>query len=301
MLSICIVSWNVSKLLEECLFSIYKYPPKSDFEIIVVDNDSKDDSVKMVQNKFPRVKIIKNTANLGFSIANNQAIKNACGSYILILNPDTEILGNSLAIMTDFLNKNTSAGAVAPKILNPDQTLQKSCLGFPTLGAMAARQSFIEFLLPWNYYSKKYLMLDFDYDRISEVDQPMGACILLRKKTLDEIGLFDEKSFMFFDEVDLCFRIKKAGWKIFFTPDAKIIHHGGSSIKKWSRLSLSRNWTRSRNLFFRKHYGILAVAILYAVDLLRIILIFFILWILYKSISIFLSFASFLIINKSNS
>jgi hypothetical protein len=285
-LSICIVNWNVAELLEKCLISIRKHPPKYDFEVIVVDNNSNDDSIKMLQEFCPPllvkgeglgVRVLSNATNLGFSCANNQAIKESSGEYVLILNPDTEVLPGSLDILTEFLDKNPDAAVVAPKLLNTYESLQRSCMGFPTLGAMAMRQLFIEQLWTGNPYTKKYLMSDFKYDGIAGVDQPMGACLLIRKKVLDEVGLFDEHSFMFFDEVDLCYRIKQSGRKIYFIPDAKIIHHGGSSIKKWGALNLSRHWTRSRNYFFKKHYGTWILRALYLVDFLKFAVILIIL------------------------
>lgn len=268
-LSICIVSWNVAELLEKCLVSIYKHPPKCDLETIVVDNASKDLSADVIK-MFKEVRIIENKKNAGFSAGNNQAIKASTGEYVLILNPDTEVLPGSLDKLTLFLDTHPEAAIVAPKLLNPDKTLQRSCMGFPTLGAMAMRQLFIEQLWPGNPYTKKYLMPDLKYDTVTEVDQPMGACLLVRRSVLDKVGLFDENSFMFFDEVDLCYRTKNAGWKIFIIPDAAIIHHGGSSIKKWGVLNLGRHWTRSRNYYFRKNFGTWSVWILYFADLLRV-------------------------------
>jgi len=268
-LSICIVSWNVAGLLEKCMDSIYRNPPAASFEVIITDNDSKDGSADLIKTKYPQASVIENKTNVGFSAGNNKAIKAGTGEYVLILNPDTEVLPGSLNKLIEFLDKNPDAAIVAPKLLNPDGSLQRSCMGFPTLGAMAMRQLFIEQLWRGNPYSKKYLMTDFNYERVSEVDQPMGACLMVRRDVLDRVGTFDEHSFMFFDEVDLCFRIKKAGLKIFFTPEAQVIHHGGSSIKKWGVLNLGRHWSRSRNYYFKKHYGQAALAALYFFDLLR--------------------------------
>jgi len=270
LLSICIVSWNVRELLKKCVDSICKNPPSCGFEIIITDNDSKDGTAELLITKYPQVRLIENRNNLGFSAGNNQAIKASTGDYVLILNPDTEVLTGSLDKLAEFLDTHPEAAIVAPKLLNPDKSLQRSCMGFPTLGAMAMRQLFIEQLWPGNPYTKKYMMANFEYDRITEVDQPMGACLLIRREVLNKVGLFDEHSFMFFDEVDLCYRTKNAGWKIYFTPDATIIHHGGSSIKKWGALNLSKHWTRSRNYYFKKNYGIWALWILYFTDLLKV-------------------------------
>jgi len=138
---------------------------------------------------------------------------------------------------------------------------------------MFIRTIFIEGLWPNNPITKSYLMRDFDYATTIEIDQPMGAAIMVKREVLENVGLFDEASFMFFDEVDLCYRIKKAGYKIFFTPAAQIIHHLSKSINKWGVMNLSKNWTRSRNHFFRKHHGRWALILLYFFDLLRILII----------------------------
>jgi len=305
-LSICIVSWNVKELLQKCLDSIFTNPPSGEFEVIVADNNSSDSSAELLKNytspspSCPEpcrragrggrgVRVIENPTNLGFSAANNQCIKESKGRYILILNPDTEVLPGCLDTLIKFLEERPDAAAAAPKLLNPDRTLQRSVLGFPTLGAMIMRLLFIEQLWPGNPYTKKYLLPDFDYEKAAEIDQPMGAAILIRKSVLDKAGLFDESSFMFFDEVDLCFRIKKADWKIFFVPEAEILHRGGSSIKKWGTLNLGKHWTRSRDHYFKKHFGLKAFVLLKIFDAVRAVLItaaaVFIFWAVYALLS----------------
>lgn len=284
-LSVCIVSWNTKDLLKKCLASIYKYPPKCEFEVFVADNASADGTASMVRTEFPQVILIQNTENIGFAAANNREFELAKGRYLLILNPDTEIFGGSIDVLVDFLDTNADAGVVAPKLLNSDGSLQRSCMGFPTVGAMAMRQLFLEALLPFNPYTKKYLMSDFKYDMLTEVDQPMGACLLIRKEIIDRIGPFDNGYYMFFDEVDLCFRIKKAGWKIFFDPSSSVMHHGGTAVKKWSPVKLSKVWTTSRNYYFKKHYGRPALIGLYAADTIRIILMTLLILAIYKVIA----------------
>lgn len=281
-LSICIVSWNTRDLLRKCLASIYKYPPSCDFEVFVADNHSSDGTPDMVAKDFPQVLLIKNKENLGFARANNQIIEKTKGTHILLLNPDTEVFERSIDILIDLLDKNPDAGVVAPKLINSDGSLQRSCMGFPTLGAMAMRQLFLEALLPFNPYTKRYLMTGFKHDRLAEVDQPMGACLLVRKEIIDKLGAFDPQYYMFFDEVDLCFRIKKAGWKIFFDPASRVMHHGGTAVRKWSPFKLSRVWTASRNYYFRKHYGNPALFALYLADMTRVIIIALVILLLFR-------------------
>jgi GT2 family glycosyltransferase len=272
-LSLIIVNWNVEEYLRKCLNSIFDHPPKTDFEIIVVDNASTDNSVKMIKEEFPLVKLIANAENVGFSKANNQGYAISSGKKIFFLNPDTIVPKGSIEELMNFLNNAPSASAVAPKLLYPDGTLQPSVLRFPTISAMFVRTIFVEGLWPNNPITRSYLMHDFDYNSAIEIDQPMGAAIMVKRDILEKVGLFDEASFMFFDEVDLCYRIKKAGYKIFFTPSAQIIHHLSKSVNKWGVMNLSKNWTKSRNHFFRKHYGVLALALLYLFDFLRVIII----------------------------
>lgn len=288
-LSICIVNWNTGDLLKKCLVSVYKYAPKCEFEMFVADNNSTDGTPVMVEKEFPQVILIKNKDNLGFAAANNQELERATGKYLLILNPDTEVSEGSIDALIAFLDKNKDAGMVAPRLVNSDGSLQRSCMGFPTLGAMAMRQLFLEALLPFNTYTKKYLMSDFKHDKLAEVDQPMGACLFVRKDIIDKIGPFDNGYYMFFDEVDLCFRIKKAGWKIFFTPDASVMHHGGTAVKKWSPVKLSKIWTTSRNHYFKKHYGKPAIFSLYVIDAMRLILMTLLILGIYKFLTSMIS------------
>ena len=254
-ISICIVNWNVCALLDSCLKSIYLNPPKASFEIIVVDNASNDDSVAMVESKYPLVHLIVNKDNQGFSKGNNSAIKHSLGKYVLLLNPDTEVEHGAIDILFDYLESNVQAAVAAPKLLNYDRSLQRSILGFPTLQAMIMRQLFVEQIWPGNPFTKRYLASGHDYDVAGEVDQPMGACLMIRRSAVEKAGYFDESSFMFFDEVDLCYRIKRSGAKIVYLPASQIVHHGGSSVRKWGDLNLSKHWSRSRNIFFLKKIG----------------------------------------------
>jgi len=271
-LSICIVSWRVKDLLKNCLDSIYNKSWKINFETFVIDNNSCDGTAEMVKEYFPQVNFVQNRTNDGFTKTNNILIKESRGRYVLLLNPDTIIHPNSLDKMAEFMDVHPEAGAMGPKLLNSDGTLQKSCMGLPTLSALVFRNLFIEALAPWNKISRKYLMKDFTYDQTKIVDQPMGAALIIRKSILDNVGLMDENIMMFFDEVDLCCRIKNAGWKIYFYPDAIITHYGGQSIKSWTPFRLGKTWNKSRNYYFGKHFGKWAVIILKLSDMLKAII-----------------------------
>lgn len=281
-LSICIVNWNVKELLKACLNSIYTNTKDISFEVTVVDNNSSDGSTEMIKNDFPQVKLIENSFNAGFTKANNQAIKIAQGNYIMILNPDTEVIDNALNKMVRFMESRRDCGALGCKLLNTDGSLQRSCRMFPSLEAMLYSSLFLDSLLPKSRLFGKYFMTWWDFNETREVDQPMGSALMLKKEVIDKVGLFDENIFIWFDEVDLCYRIKKAGWKIYFTPEAQIKHHLSQSFRQWKSVPQmikgAITWRKSRNYFFKKHKGIISVFALWALDILQIGLIIAILY-----------------------
>ena len=252
--SLVIVNYNSKEFLRKCLKSIYENTHKISFEVFVVDNNSKDESTKMVKKEFPQVNLIKNEINVGFAKANNQAIRKSGGRYILLLNSDTLVLPNSLNMMKSFMDHHPQAGALGCKLLNPDMTLQPSCREFPGFITLLFESTFLDQLFPSNKIIGRYNLSSWDHNRIREVDQPMGACLMVRKKIIDEIGLLDEGFHMFFEEVDWCYRIKKRGWKIYFLPKARVIHYGGQSIRK-ANFKMFLSWHKSRYRFFRKRYS----------------------------------------------
>lgn len=252
-LSIIIVSWNVKKLLAKCLESIFKNQGNLDLEIIVVDNASKDKTVEMIKQEFSRIKLIANNKNLGFAKANNQGIKQSQGEFILILNPDTEIIGNGLEKMLEFMKQNQKAGIAGCQHLNPDKTIQPSVRRFPTLVPILLILTKIAKILPNLPSLKKYLAKDFNYKQQRQVDQTAGSFLMIRRQVIEKIGLFDEKFFTWFEEVDLCKRAKNAGWEIWYTPVAEIIHHGGASFKQQLTLKNQRIFFQSAWRYFNKH------------------------------------------------
>lgn len=292
-ISICIVNWNVEKLLEACLDSIYKNTKDIEFEIIVVDNNSSDSSVKMVKERFPQVTLIENKINAGFTKANNQAIRVSKGKYIMLLNPDSEIKNNALFTMVKFMEKHGECAALGCKLLNTDGTLQRSCKTFPTLEVLFYNALFLDQIFPKSKIFGKHFMTWWDFNDTREVDQPMGSALMIKRSVLDKVGNFDENIFIWFDEVDLCYRIKKAGWKIFFTPEAEIVHHLSKSFKQWTSLPQILKgtylWRKARNYYFRKHYGIFSAWLLWVYDLLQVLLIVGILFLVYKILTPFFS------------
>ena len=263
-LSIVIVSWNTKVLLNDCLKSIYAALPPGEHEIWVVDNASTDGSSQMVVERFPKAHLLRNETNPGFGAANNQAIRQCSGRYILLLNPDTYVRTNALEILVDFMDMHPNAGVAGSKYLNPDNTLQRSCYPFPTLTRELWRLLHLDRF--WLY--GKYDQGKWDQVKPRAVDVLQGACLILRKEALHQVGLFDEDYFMYTEEVDLCYRFKEAGWLLYWVPSAEIIHYGGQSTQQMaSEMFLSLYQTKL--LFFRKHYGT-AKALLYKLILLVI-------------------------------
>ena len=230
-LSIVIVTWNNRDYIGGCLGSLKR--EVTDAEVIVVDNNSADETRGIVQREFPWVRLIRNSGNPGYARANNLGIEASRGEYILLLNPDTEVNENAVHKMVEFAkSQGKEVGGVAPQLVNPDLTVQPSCRTFPTLRILAWEFLGLSRLFPRSRVFSRWRMGYFDFDKQREVDQPMGSCLMQRRATLEDVGILDENFVMFFNDVDLCFRIKKGGWKISFYPQAKVIHHKGASTRK---------------------------------------------------------------------
>ena len=228
--SIIIISWNTKALLRRCLNSIYSCPPRTSYEVIVVDNASSDGSTHMVQREFPQVRLITNEINWGYAKAANQAIVQNASDYVFVLNSDTEILSEALDALVGFAGEHQGAGAIGPKLLNPDGSVQLSCRRFPSLGT-GIGHAFLGLFSSRNPYTRTYRLADWDHCSIREVDWISGAAMFLRRSALDDTGLFDESYFMYVEDVDLCFRLWQAGWKIYYEPSAQVIHHVAQSSK----------------------------------------------------------------------
>ena len=253
MISIVIINWNTRNRLSECLMSIISEPNSDPYEILVVDNHSDDASSQMVRTKFPQVKLLEMRENVGFARANNIAIWRSRGDHKLLLNPDTLVKPDTIRMLSRFLDTNPGAGAVGPKILSPGGLLQFSASREPTLRRGFSRLFHLEAILP----STDYGMSQWSSDKGREVDVLMGASIMVRKTALDEVGAFDEDFFMYSEEVDLCHRLRKAGWGVHWTPQAQIVHHGGQASKQVPMESFL-NLYKGKIRYFRKHHGMVA-------------------------------------------
>jgi GT2 family glycosyltransferase len=252
-LSIVIVSWNTCDLLVQCLESIIADAAEltcPEIEILVVDNASIDETVEVIQQQFPWIHLIENNQNVGFAQANNQAIHESKGNYVLLLNPDTELKPGALQTMLDFMEKAPKVGMVGARLLNEDGSLQTSCYPVPTLIREWWRLFHLDFLHPYGTYH----MADWSLTEPRQVDTLLGACLLIRRQVLDEVGLLDEGYFMYSEEIDLCYRINQAGWPIYWVPEAQIVHYGGQSTQQ-APTKMFLNLYGSKLRYFRKHYG----------------------------------------------
>lgn len=253
-LSIVIVNWNTSELLDACLRSIRNFPPNGDYEVIVVDNASDDFDEHAFRAEFPQVQLIRNAENSGYARGNNQGWGESSGDYVLLLNPDTELTDGALNKLVEFMDAHERAAAAGAKLIRPDGTIDRSVRLFPYPRPIAWEFLGLSKLFPNSRRFGSYRMTTFAYDRVAEVDQPMGSALILRRKAMQEVGPMDEAFPIFFNEVDWLYRAKTAGWLIYFTPDATIIHHGGGSTTQVKRRAMVRESHLSLLRFYAKHF-----------------------------------------------
>ncbi len=231
-LSIIIVNWNVRELLKECLDSVYRETamPKEQFEVFVVDNDSSDGSVDMVKAHFPDVHLVANTENVGFGKANNQVLDQCRGEYVLLFNPDAMAINNAIDKLLDHADQQKNVAVWGARLLNVDHSLQRWTGGsFPNIMNITGHYLFISRLLSY-FGSTQSLYLETDVDVDVDVDWVSGACMLLRSEALDN-KLFDDRFFMYGEDMELCHRLKSGGWRIVYTPAASVVHVQGASMK----------------------------------------------------------------------
>ncbi len=254
MLDVCIivVAWNVRKLVYDCLKSVYEQTQDIDFEVIYVDNASNDNTVDMVRKEFPDVKIIENEVNQGFIKANNQGIEIAQSRYVLLLNSDTVVLDNAIAEIVSFADKHPQAAVVGCKVLNPDYTLQRNCFMYPSVLNIFLAATYLYKLFQRSKFFGRERMTWWDFDDVREVETVCGSCALVRKEAIDQVGLMDERYFVYGDDPDWCYRFKKNGWKILFTPNSKIIHYVGQTTKQMPREFILQGWG-SKLIFMKLH------------------------------------------------
>lgn len=251
-LSIIIVSWNVSELLQKCLKSIYEETQGLSFEIFVIDNKSNDDTVLMINKEFPAVNLIINNENLGFAVANNQGLELANGKYVLFMNPDMEIRENSFKKLVEFMDNSSYADASTCTLKYPDMSLQRTVKNFPGFGDQVLILLKLHHLIK-SRALKKYLAKDFDYTKEQSVNQIMGAFMLFRKEVIVKLGGFSADYPIWWEDVDLCYRARKNGIKIIYTPITSVIHHEGKSFVQQPSLHKQKRFIAGMLVFFKKY------------------------------------------------
>ncbi|MBS3145159.1 glycosyltransferase family 2 protein [Candidatus Woesearchaeota archaeon] len=218
-LSIIIVSYNSAPFLEAGLHSLYDSLKNSTFELFVVDNNSQDTSADLVKTFFPKVRLILNKINIGFGAACNQVLRQAKGEYLLLMNPDVRVHPTTLSEMVSYLQNHRNIGILAPQLRFANGSLQYSCRRYPRFPS-----HFAKILFSRSPLTSDYLMLDKDHTLIQDIDWSLGAFLLVRKQVIDQIGGFDERFFLYFEDIDLCRRAKQAGWRVVYYPKAVATH-----------------------------------------------------------------------------
>lgn len=265
-LSIVILNWNSLNYIEPCLQSVRKaIPPDTNTEIIVIDNGSTDSSVQYIKNRHPDIKLIENDSNKGVAPARNQGFAIAEGKYILLLDIDTVVKNDAIKVMIQTIQSDDHIGLCGPKLLGTDGNLQFSCRNFPNVLSKLYRQ-FPDKL-------QKYLLKDeelryWDHCSQREVGYVIGACQLIRKNALEQVGLLDPKMFYGVEEIDLCLRLWKNGWKIVYNPDSVVVHHEQRLSRKWGMSRLQIEHIKSLVLYFWKHRYVFKAPLIEQVDFL---------------------------------
>ena len=260
-LTVVVVSWNVRELLRQCLRSVYRSLAEAQglevplcAEVIVVDNASADGSAQMVLQEFPQARLILNRENRGFTAANNQALRSAAGRYFLLLNPDTEVLGDAPQQMVSYLDEHPQVAVVGPKLLYPDGQVQPSRRRFPTRATGFIESTPLQRAFSRSAALQRYYVEDLPCDREQEVDWVVGACLAVRGEAARQVGFFDESYFMYSEELDWCYRLKQAGWKVAYLPSAEVKHYEARSSEQ-NVLARDLHFHESKCRFYEKAFG----------------------------------------------
>lgn len=251
-LSVTICSWNTRDELAACLSSLEAVRGEAHFETIVIENNSQDGSGDMVEERFPWVVLHEMPRNLGFTGGHNFAIEHRKGRHAFLLNSDATVAPGCIPALLDFLEQNPKVGIVGPKILNPDGSLQLSCRRFPNPRAALFRNTFLGRWFPKNRYTREYLMSDWPHDEPRFVDWVSGAAMVVGESVIEKVGLMDPAYFMYCEDVDWCFRARKAGFEVAYLPTAVVTHAIGRSTDKAPNRMIVR-FHRSMFYFYRKN------------------------------------------------
>ncbi len=273
-LSIVIVNWNTCAITLQCLASIYDHVTERQLEVIVIDNASSDSSVEMIKEQYPQVVLIENEINRGFAAANNQGIEIAGGRYVLLLNSDTIVRGETLEKVVEFAEKRPDSAVIGCRVLNADESLQPTCSELPSLWDKFFFAFGLTALFPKSRLFARERMLWWPHDTVRSVGAVCGCFMLVRSEAIAAVGPLDERFFMYCEEIDWCKRFHDAGWKVLFYPDAEIIHLGGVSAKRYgarrARLIdqsyvryMFKHWTR-----FKAYLGVCSMMLFYILRLI---------------------------------
>jgi GT2 family glycosyltransferase len=254
-ISIVIVNWNTREILRDCLRTVYAQTREVAFEVIVVDNASTDGSVEMIRTEFPQALLLANSANRGFAAANNQGMEAAQGRYVLLLNSDTLVLDGAIDKMVRFAEAHPEAAATACRVLNADRTWQPTCFLFPSALNLLLAALYLNKLFPRSRLWGRERMTWWNGLEERAVDVVTGCFILVPREAIEQVGVLDESYFMYGEEADWCYRFRKAGWKVLFTPGAQIVHLGGVSSAQFKG-PMCLQLRASLLLFLRKHRGV---------------------------------------------
>jgi N-acetylglucosaminyl-diphospho-decaprenol L-rhamnosyltransferase len=252
-ISVIIVSWNVRDLLRACLATVARAGAEVVLQVVVVDAASVDGTPAMVEQEFPWVHLIACADNVGFPRGNNLGIAAANGRYLLLLNPDTELHDGALATLLAFMDAHPDVGVVGPQLLNSDGSVQSSRRRFPTVATAVFESTWLEPLAPKRLLDH-YYMQDLPDDQVADVDWLTGACLLVRREVVDQVGLLDEDYFMYSEELDWCRRIKAAGWRLVYLPAAQVTHHMGKSSEQ-AVTARHVAFQRAKLRYWRKYHG----------------------------------------------
>lgn len=254
-LSVIVVNRNTCDLLHACLQSIAVLPDRVSTELILVDNGSTDGSVEMVEDLFPDVHLIRNESNTGFAYPNNQGLAISRGRHVMLLNSDTEVRPHAFERLVRFMDENSRVGACGPTLYYPDGRLQPSCSTFPSPWVHFCDMLLLDRLFPRSRHFGNMLTW-FDHRRTAAVDQPAGAALVVRREVLESVGALDERFTIYYNDVDWCFRIHRAGWQICFVHDAEIVHHQGVTTRNENRrMQLTAEMLRNQFDYYRKYFG----------------------------------------------
>ncbi len=297
-LLITLVNYNTTDLLLKCLDSIQQQEVHVDYRIVVIDNNSQDGGMEQVKAAYPDVTVIENGTNNGYAIAVNQAIRLFESDYILLLNPDIEVRPGAIDALVTFMDTTPDVGITGGKLFYPDGALQYSCRTFFTLPVILYRRTFLGKLFPNSSVLKRHLMTDWDHDTVRDVDWMLGACMLIRRSALKDVGLMDERFFLYFEDVDWCYRMKKGGWRVCYLPQAEMIHHHRRESAKgmnktlffhiMSMFHFYDKWGKFL-YFLRKYRVVLGVMLFVLLDLAAINLSFVGAYFIRKSLLTFLA------------